>query len=230
VTPNPTSLFSQRPNLERSPDTASDWLLWQLADSSFPSGGFAHSSGLEAAWQLGEIRTGEQLGLFAEAQFLQLRRFVLPFVAATHEEPSQLAQVDELFEQHTTNHIANQASRAQGLALLASARRIFGMVEITPPCGHLAPVFGVLGATLGLGRKDTLSLFAFNHLRNLTASAVRLNLVGPLEAQTLQRRLARLGQGGFESLPSLEHVAQTSPLLDLWQGVQTRLYSRLFRS
>lgn len=32
----------------------SDWLVWQLLDSGLPTGGFAHSCGLEAAMQLGE--------------------------------------------------------------------------------------------------------------------------------------------------------------------------------
>ena len=31
------------------------WLIWQLVDSAFPAGGFAHSFGLEAAWQQGEV-------------------------------------------------------------------------------------------------------------------------------------------------------------------------------
>ncbi|MDB5296990.1 MAG: putative urease accessory protein UreF, partial [Phycisphaerales bacterium] len=44
---------------------AADWLLWQLVDSAFPTGGFAHSGGVEAAWQHGRLRDGD--GLFAVA-------------------------------------------------------------------------------------------------------------------------------------------------------------------
>ena len=39
----------------------SPFLLLQLADSAFPTGGFAHSGGLEAAYQLGEIDGPEGL-------------------------------------------------------------------------------------------------------------------------------------------------------------------------
>ena len=32
----------------------SDWIIWQMLDSGLPTGGFAHSYGLEAAVQLGQ--------------------------------------------------------------------------------------------------------------------------------------------------------------------------------
>lgn len=32
----------------------SDWIIWQMLDSGLPTGGFAHSFGLEAAVQLGQ--------------------------------------------------------------------------------------------------------------------------------------------------------------------------------
>jgi len=59
-----------------------------------------------------------------------------------------------------------------------------------------------------------------------------LNIVGPMEAQVLQHKLsakAELIRQKCETL-TLEQIAQTASLLDLWQGAQDRLYSRLFQS
>ena len=39
----------------------SDWLTWQIVDSAFPTGVFAHSWGLEAAWQQGEVDDVDEL-------------------------------------------------------------------------------------------------------------------------------------------------------------------------
>ena len=40
------------------------WRIWQLMDSAFPAGAFAHSGGLEAAWQAGWVRGAEELERF----------------------------------------------------------------------------------------------------------------------------------------------------------------------
>jgi urease accessory protein len=218
----------------------SDWLVWQLADSAFPTGGFAHSGGLEAAWQHGEIRGRAELLQFAEASLSQLGHATLPFVTAAHREPARLAELDRLCDAFTSNHVANRASRLQGQALLASAERIFAHPDLQrlretehqPPCGHYAPVFGVVMAVLGLDLSATTRLLFFQHLRGLVAGAVRLGITGPMEGQSLQHRLAPRAQEILERCAdlSVDEAAQTAPLLDLWQGAQDRLYSRLFQS
>jgi urease accessory protein len=221
------------------------WLIWQIADSAFPTGGFAHSSGLEAAWQHGEIRNSSELLSFVEASLHQLGRSALPFVTAAHAEPKRFDGIDAICDAFTSNHVANRASRVQGRAFLAAAQRIVpALAEVfdrgqSPAsgaaqvmCGHFAPVFGSALGRLGISKETACRLFFFNHLRGTLAAAVRLNVVGPMEAQALQYRMASLAQqviARCEDL-SLDDLAQTGPLLDLWQGAQDRLYSRLFQS
>lgn len=209
-----------------------DWLLWQLVDSAFPTGGFAHSAGIEAAWQHGEIPSRAALASFIEASLRQLGHASLPFVTAAHRDPNQVAELDQLCDACASNHVANRASRLQGRALLNSAQRIFGLAPVDAPCGHFAPVFGTVTRALEIQRDTAVHLFFFNHLRSLTASAVRLNIVGPLEAQTLQHQFALTALDVIRACIDLdtEDVAQTAPLLELWQGAQDRLYSRLFQT
>jgi urease accessory protein len=207
-----------------------------LADSAFPTGGFAHSAGLEAAWQLGEVRDRAELVAFIEAGLHQLGHAALPLVTAAYAEPERLEEFDRLCDAFTANHVANRASRLQGRALLSTAERIFMFTREpgagAPPFAHLAPVFGAVMARLQVPPGPVMRLFFFHHLRGMLAAAVRLNIVGPLEAQTLQHRLSPRAEKLLETCGALtlDDLAQTSPLLDLWQGAQDRLYSRLFQS
>ena len=72
----------------------------------------------------------------------------------------------------------------------------------------------------------------FLHLRGAVASAVRLNVVGPLKAQALEYRFGPRCEALLARCLdfTLDDLAQTAPLLDIWQGTQDRLYSRLFQS
>src|SRR4029434_10204435 len=99
------------------------WLLWQLADSAFPTGGFAHSGGLEAAWQHGEVRNRGELRGWLETSLQQIARASVPFVNAAHSEPERLEELDQICDAFTSNHVANRASRLQGRAFLAAVDR-----------------------------------------------------------------------------------------------------------
>ena len=140
--------------------------------------------------------------------------------------------MDRLCDTFTSNHVANRASRLQGRAFLTAAQKIFAIVLPESPCRHFAPVFGASLKKLEVSRTSTARLFFFTHLRSLLAAAVRLNIAGPMEAQILQRRLVPVAERILTECQTLtlEDLAQTSPLLDLWQGAQDRLYSRLFQS
>lgn len=229
--------------------SVSDFTIWQLIDSAFPTGGFAHSSGLEAACQHGEVRNRGELVSVVKASLQQLGGAGLPFVTAAHDEPGRLAEFDQLGDAFTSNHLANRASRSQGRAMLSAGERIFPRrgvhaaspstsdgepkrTEVRAPFAHFAPVFGAGLSRLGVSRETTMRMFFFNHSRSLFAAAVRLNIVGPMEAQTLQHRLSSKAEAILRHCEplTLEDLAQTSPLLDLWQGTQDRLYSRLFQS
>jgi urease accessory protein len=207
-------------------------ILWQLADSALPTGGFAHSGGVEAAAQYGEAPPGAGLESYLRASLWHAGRGLLPFFAAAHDAPESLSEIDEWCDATLSNHVANRASRQQGRAMDAAGRRIFGVNPPAPPCGHYAPVFGAVARLIGVGRAESVQLFLFNHLRGVVAAAVRLGVAGPMEAQSMQLRLGPELDAVAEACGRLNpaDAAQTSPLVDLWQGGHDRLYSRLFQS
>jgi urease accessory protein len=211
-----------------------EWTLWQLVDSAFPTGGFAHSAGLEASWQHGEVKNRGELISFVEAGLHQLGHAALPFVMAAHAEPERLEEFDNFCDAFTTNHVANRASRAQGKAFLSAVQRVFAVGRELPilQFNHFACIFGGAMRALDVPDDTATRMFFFNHLRGVMAAAVRLNIVGPMEAQSIQHQLAVTAEVVLKNCASLtlDDIAQTSPLLDLWQGAQDRLYSRLFQS
>jgi urease accessory protein len=223
-------------SMDRLSQPPGDWLIWQLVDSAFPTGGFAHSAGLEAAWQHGEICRRDDLIEFTQASLEQCGHAKLPFVAAAFDLPDQLSDFDSLCDVFMTNHVANRASRAQGRALLAAAERLspsqVGAVKSKMTFAHFAPAFGACLRKLGVEREMALRMFFFLHLRGILSAAVRLNIIGPMDAQIVQHTMSVKAETILKKCEalSLDDIAQTAPLLELWQGAQDRLYSRLFQS
>lgn len=221
-------------------ETDHDWFLWQLSDSAFPTGGFAHSAGLEAAWQHGEIRDRRELTNFVELQVHQAGVGALPFVNSAYHAPQRLGELDELFDVFTSNHVANRASRLQGQAFLASSFAIFDHAQFGQwrdsverlPYFHYAPVFGACCRVMDVSHERTGRLFLFQHLRALLNAAVRLNIIGTLESQSLLHRYRNLAEKIWHSNSRLsaEQAAQCAPLVEIFQASQDRLYSRLFQS
>ena len=208
------------------------WLVWQLVDSAFPAGGFAHSYGLEAAYQQGEVDAAS-LPSFVRDAIAQAGHGALPFVLAAFDQPPSIGVVDQCCDAFLRNPVANRASRVQGRAWLGAVRRAFPAVDVHGgEHRHMAPVFGASSSALGVTRVDTAQMFLFGVARGTLSAAVRLGITGTNDAQRilsersedLDRTIRRCGDLG------IDEAAQTSPLIDLWQASHDRLYSRLFIS
>jgi len=211
------------------------WLMLQLSDSAFPTGGFAHSHGLEAAVQLGEAASPGQVKRYIHEWVVQLGHSQLPWVTSAHRSPETLRVLDQGLEAFLTNHVLRRASRVQGQALLATAERVFPSVERlrSGSAGfHHAPLFGAVMRTLELPLEDTQRMFLSLGTRGLCSAAVRLNALGTHEAQVLLAALAVPLERVWESCRALtaDDAAQTSPLTDLFAAAHDRLYSKLFLS
>ena len=216
-------------------------VIWQLIDSGFPSGGFAHSGGLEASVHHGFVADAAGVAAFARQALAQAGRSALPWAMAAYDAPEELPDIDRQADLFLNNPVANRASRAQGRALVTSIARSLpsaavSSLEARIRDGHLfchyAPMFGALFCTLDIDRTEAGRALLFTTVRAITSSAVRLGLLGAFEAQTVQAELSPAIESTLERCKelTLDDVAQTAPLIDLCQATHDRLYSRLFQS
>jgi hypothetical protein len=113
-------------------DLDMSFLVWQLVDSGFPAGGFAHSGGLESSVHHGQVADADDVLPFARHALTQAGRSALPIVTAAHQTPGHVAQLDRLSDVFLSNPVANRASRAQGRAFLTSVTRSFPLARLEP--------------------------------------------------------------------------------------------------
>jgi urease accessory protein len=172
----------------------------QQSDSFFPSGSMAFSWGLEALLQDGLVSDAQSLEVFVEGQALaRWASLDQGIVCAAWQANSFDAwlEVDALADAVTLPEPMRKGAHRLGRTLtdvhtrldspVAAELRAAIVAGRTP--GHLPAVQGRLWRSFGIGQNEARAISAHAACTGAVSSAVRLGIVGHLDAQRILTRL-----------------------------------------
>jgi urease accessory protein len=212
---------------------ASSAALLLLADGRFPSGGHAHSGGLEVAVADARVRDVETLAAFLRGR-LRTSGLVGAALAAAVCVGADPAEVDAAADARTPAPALRRTSRSQGRALLRAARRIWP-VEC-PDDAHQPVAFGAVARAAALAPYDCALASAYAAVTGPATAAVRLLGLDPYDVHAVLGSLGpdceqvaeRAAQAAREPVAALP--AASAPLLDISAAVHATWEVRLFAS
>jgi urease accessory protein len=217
----------------------------RFIDNFFPSGGYAFSSGLEAAVQGGAIRDADDLAKYVEDLLLNGigQREAVTVAKAWQAASGKLQavlEVDQELDSMKLDRETRMASSQMGRQVIRIAADQLGCspilldfraaVEAEQTPGHLAVSLGLtLGAT-GWGKEQTVAAFLYQTAVGLVSAAMKLLPIGQQEGQRLlERWLPIIDQVSAEAIQT-SCLTSWSPVQDIYSMRHSRLESRLFRS
>jgi urease accessory protein len=218
----------------------------RFVDSFFPSGGYAFSSGLEAAVQGGAVRNAEDLSRYVvellttgigERDAVAVGLAHAAYVSGSLEIAFK---VDQALEAMKLGRESRTASRQMGRQVIRLAadqltrqpliEDYLVAVEAEETPGHLAVTVGLTLAAAGWSKEDSIAAFLYQAATGFVAAAMKLLPIGQREGQ-------RLLESWLEVIELISHKAAHQQVLQSWSPIQdiyamrhSRLESRLFRS
>lgn len=221
--------------------------LLHFGDSAFPTGGYAHSFGLETYCQAGLVQSREDLERFLVAHLegssgpCDATAAVGVLAAVAGDNLERFRAIDGMLEAMKPVREFREASRQMGRQTLRVAAALTGEsrlvtyagdVEKSLAPGHHAVAYGLAASALGWTPEATASAFLYSSTALLVGAALRLLPMGQLEGQRVLWGLH----------PVIERVARDAAARDvddLWSfspGIElagirhATLDMRLFRS
>jgi urease accessory protein len=218
----------------------------RFIDSFFPSGGYAYSSGLEAAVQEGAVGNVEEFRGYVEDLLdagVATREAVAVSVAceAIRKEKLALAlKVDAELEAMKIGYESRLASRQMGRQVMRIAAdreqphavlQAFHaelMASRTP--GHSPVCLGLTLAANGWSRRDAIAAFLYQTSVGFVSAGMKLLPIGQREGQRLLAQWTPLFIELSRTVPTRLDLHAWTPIQDIYAMRHSRLESRLFRS
>ncbi len=218
----------------------------RFLDSFFPSGGFAFSSGLEAAVQGGAVRDAAGLQAYVADSLRggvgKREAVVVGSVWQAVQEGSfeRVRDLDRQLESMQFGRDTRRASRQMGRQVARIAAEQFPAQALVPDYlaaveagqtpGQLPVSLGLTLHAAGWGKQESIAGFLYQTVVGYHSAALKLLPVGQRESQ-------RLLQGWLPVIAEISAKASAASVLMSWTPVQdiyamrhSRLESRLFRS
>jgi urease accessory protein len=219
---------------------------FRFIDSFFPSGGYAFSSGLEAAVQGGQIRNAEDLSYYVEDLFRRgLGRCEAVAVGLGHDATVSGAlllafDADQELDAMKLSRDARMASRQMGLQILRSAneqaepssmlRHFVTEVEGDRSPGHLAVSLGITLGAFGWSRQESVAAFLYHTAVGFVSASYKLLPIGQREGQRLLVSWTPLIDDVSRRTEHEKLLTSWSPIQDIYSMRHSQLDTRLFRS
>jgi urease accessory protein len=221
--------------------------LLQFTDGLFPAGAYAHSFGLEAYVQSGEVRDAAGVEAFLRAYLegcagpTDAVALVCARRAAANEKLASCLALDEMLDAMKAPSELRDASRQMGRQTLRVSTHLpchpmleeFGKAvaeEITP--GHHPIVFGMIGGILGWEALEMTGAFLYSTSAALVGAALRLLPLGQLSGQhivwNVRPLIATLAEEAQQK--NDQDMWSFAPALEIASMRHTLLDARLFRS
>jgi urease accessory protein len=218
----------------------------RFVDSFFPSGGFAFSSGLEAAVQGGAVRSAEDFSKYVEDMLRNGmgRREAVAVARAWDAQARgswrEAMGVDRELDAMKVGRESRLASRQVGKQVI---RIVVGQIEGHPILsdflaaveaertpGHAAVAFGLTLAAVGWEKDDAVAAFLHQTATGFVSAALKLLPIGQREGQRLLHEWTPLIAEISETACEETTMSSWSPVQDIYAMKHSRLESRLFRS
>ena len=232
-----TTTMATTITMTEQPSTVALLRLMAWLSPAFPVGGFSYSHGLERAVHDGLIADREDLAAWLETLVEMGSGWndAVLFAESWRRagDGGDLAEVAALAEALAGSRERHLETMLQGTSFLqaAAAWSSPALERLPADCPYCVAVGAVAGSG-GIGLSEALSAFLQAFFSNLVQAAIRLGVVGQIDAVTLLAgfeplALSTASRAAASSLDDLGGAAFMSDIVAMKHETQ---YSRLFRS